>query len=62
MEEPLSCENVSMRTEERSLLEDIIQQCTEDHEWEHWSMCDSDSYSIVTGVIRWQLVSAVLEL
>jgi hypothetical protein len=37
-----ACEDVSPGAEERSLLEDVTKQRSEDRDWEHYSLCDSD--------------------
>jgi hypothetical protein len=34
---------------ERPLLEDVTKQGSEDLNWEHWSVCDSDLKSVVTS-------------
>jgi hypothetical protein len=39
---PAACEDMSPEAEEHPLLEDITKQSTEGHDWEHWSLCDSD--------------------
>jgi hypothetical protein len=39
---PPACEDVSSGAEERALLEDGTKQRSEDHDWERYSVCDSD--------------------
>jgi hypothetical protein len=37
-----ACEKVSPGTEKRPLLEDVTKQRSEDRDYEHYSLCDSD--------------------
>jgi hypothetical protein len=48
---PLACWDVSPGTEERPLLEDVTKQRSEDCDWEHYSLCDSDLQSEVTSCV-----------
>jgi hypothetical protein len=48
---PPACEDVSPTAEERPLLEDVTKQRSEDHDWEHRSLCDSDLWSVITSCV-----------
>jgi hypothetical protein len=45
---------VSPEAEERPLMGDVTKKRSEDREWEHWSLCDSDLYSVFTSYMRVQ--------
>jgi hypothetical protein len=48
---PPDCEDVSPEAEERPLLEAVTKQRSEDRDWEYWSLCDSELWSVVTSCV-----------
>jgi hypothetical protein len=44
-------EGLSPETEEYPLSEDDTKQRSEDRDWEHYSLCDSDLYSLSTNLM-----------
>jgi hypothetical protein len=48
---PSACEDVSPGAGERPLLRDVTKQRSEDRDWEHWSLCESDLYSAIMSCV-----------
>jgi hypothetical protein len=48
--EPPGCEDLSSEAKKHQLLEDVTHLRSVYRDWEHYSVCDSDSCSVVTRV------------